>query len=268
MATLRVGNVALHYEHHASDAPPLVLVPGFAADSSFWAGVVALLQGERDVLVVDPRGAGRSDVSDEPLTLDRHVDDLRLVMAAAGISRADVVGHSYGSLVAARLAARQPEAVRCLVLFNAFEQVPLAAQKVFEGAGRFYALSADPYRDLATCLLPWLYSWSFLDPVFADAVELAASYPYKQPRRGYEDQLHALASVEAAGWLAELAAPTLVVAGEHDRLTPPEEAHAVARQIPGATYVSVAGAGHCTPVEQPAACATLIRGMATDHQTL
>jgi pimeloyl-ACP methyl ester carboxylesterase len=58
--------------------------------------------------------------------------------------------------------------------------------------------------------------------------------------------------------LPTLQAPTLVVVGEHDAITPPAEAAAMAAAIPGARLVVAPGAGHMTPMEQPAAFAAAL----------
>jgi pimeloyl-ACP methyl ester carboxylesterase len=54
------------------------------------------------------------------------------------------------------------------------------------------------------------------------------------------------------GVLAQVQVPALVVVGEHDALTPPAEAEAMAKAIPGAQFRVVPGAGHLTPLERPA----------------
>ncbi|MFN6196529.1 MAG: alpha/beta fold hydrolase, partial [Planctomycetota bacterium] len=58
--------------------------------------------------------------------------------------------------------------------------------------------------------------------------------------------------------LPAIAAPTLVVGGEHAAITPPAEAEAMAAAIPGARLAVVPGAGHMTPMEQPAAFAAAL----------
>ena len=59
--------------------------------------------------------------------------------------------------------------------------------------------------------------------------------------------------------LPEITAPTLVVVGAEDVVTPPEVARTLAAGIPNATCEEVAGAGHLTPLEAPDALAALIR---------
>jgi pimeloyl-ACP methyl ester carboxylesterase len=58
---------------------------------------------------------------------------------------------------------------------------------------------------------------------------------------------------DSTGFLHEISIPTLVVVGERDALTPPADSEAIAAAIPGARLVTIAGAGHLTPMERPKA---------------
>ena len=58
---------------------------------------------------------------------------------------------------------------------------------------------------------------------------------------------------DATGWLPEITCPTLVVAGQEDVISPPAEMASIAAAIAGAKFVEIAGAGHMSPLEQPAA---------------
>lgn len=58
--------------------------------------------------------------------------------------------------------------------------------------------------------------------------------------------------------LSQVAVPTLVMAGEHDALTPPAQARAMAEMIPGARMTVIPGAGHLSPLEQPDAVNTAL----------
>lgn len=99
---------------------PVVFVHGTAADGTRWDPVAALLEG---TLCLGYDRRGRGDSGDTlPYGLDREIDDLLAVMAAAG-SPVDVVAHSFGALVAIEAARRAPERFRRLVAYEA----PLAA---------------------------------------------------------------------------------------------------------------------------------------------
>jgi 3-oxoadipate enol-lactonase len=59
--------------------------------------------------------------------------------------------------------------------------------------------------------------------------------------------------------LPQIACPTLVIAGAADTITPPDGMQAMHAMIPGSRYVVIPGAGHLTPIEQPATFATALR---------
>jgi pimeloyl-ACP methyl ester carboxylesterase len=60
------------------------------------------------------------------------------------------------------------------------------------------------------------------------------------------------------GTLAAITAPTLVIVGEHDAITPPALSTAMAAAIPHATLAIIGGAGHMTAIEQPEEFAALV----------
>jgi len=258
--------VNLYYEEHGAGEPACILVPGFAADAGFWAGVVPALAAERRVLVLDPRGAGRSDIPDIAYALGDLAQDVLAVLRAADTGPVDVVGHSFGGLVAARLAAEEPSGVRSVVLFNPFLRLPLGARLALTAAGMFYRSDPLPMREMATALLPWLYSWRFLEEWLPELIRVSVENPHPQPQIGFERQLAALVDADASAWARRVGVPALVVAGERDLMVPPAVAAAVAAELPRADLVTVAGAGHCSPVEQPQECARIVLDFLAEGQ--
>ena len=258
MQAVGPDGVSVYYEEHGSGAPTIVLVPGLAADAGFWAAMIPELARQRRVLVLDPRGVGRSDCPEVAYTVADLARDALAVLSAAEAGPADLVGHSFGALVAARLAAEQPAAVRSVVLFSPFVRLPLGARLALTAAGMFYRSDPAPMREMATALLPWLYSWPFLEKWLPDLIRLSVQNPRPQPRHGFEGQLAALLDVDASQWARRVGARALVVAAEHDLLVPPAAAADVVAQLPQAELVTVPEAGHCSPVEQPRQCARLV----------
>ncbi|OLL73442.1 putative hydrolase [Pseudonocardia sp. Ae168_Ps1] len=95
---------------------PLVLLPGFGMTHEVWDRQVRLAAATRRVLALDQRGHGQSDAPLDGYDLDTLVRDLVAVLDACGVSRADVVGWSFGGQVAFRAAAAHPDRVSRLVL--------------------------------------------------------------------------------------------------------------------------------------------------------
>lgn len=115
MQTLTVNGVELCCEV-AGQGPPLVLVHGSSVDHTTWDAVVAELSGQFRILTYDRRGHGRSGSVPEEGGIDRDVADLASLIRVFELAPANVVGSSFGALIALRLAARHPELVRSLVV--------------------------------------------------------------------------------------------------------------------------------------------------------
>jgi pimeloyl-ACP methyl ester carboxylesterase len=77
---------------------------------------------------------------------------------------------------------------------------------------------------------------------------------------------HALAAMrdrrDHRGSLASIAAPTLIIVGEMDAITPPMSAEAMHEAIPSSQLVSISGSGHMSPMEQPEQVNRAIRDFA------
>lgn len=123
MPIARLGDVDLHYltldsscssEVRVSD---IVLIHGLAANLGFWyLRIAPKLAVSHRVTMVDLRGHGRSSMPPRGYTVSDMAGDLRALMHHAGIRSAHFVGHSYGGMVALRLASLVPDSVRSLVL--------------------------------------------------------------------------------------------------------------------------------------------------------
>jgi pimeloyl-ACP methyl ester carboxylesterase len=100
-----------------------------------------------------------------------------------------------------------------------------------------------------------LFSTSFLrnHQAVRDTADLLASNPYPITPQGYQRQADAYGRFDALDRLGAVTAPTLVVAGEQDLLTPPWIAREVAAAIPGARFEVIRGDGssHVLPIERP-----------------
>jgi N-formylmaleamate deformylase len=106
----------LHYHRTGGERPPVLLLHGFSDNGLCWTRLATALRDRFDLVMPDARGHGQSDPPGEDDTPKRRADDLAEFVAALGLGRVAVMGHSMGGSSAALLAAEHPETVACAVL--------------------------------------------------------------------------------------------------------------------------------------------------------
>jgi pimeloyl-ACP methyl ester carboxylesterase len=244
--------VAVHRWGAPGDRPPVVLQHGFAADSvRNWqhTGVVAaLLADGREVVAVDARGHGASDKPHDPERYGERTmaGDLSVVADVLELERFDLAGYSMGGIVSLALAGTDPR-VRRLVVggigAGVVERGGLDTRAVRTTA-LVAALETD---DPASISDPTAAGFrAFADSTGADRLALAA-----QARVVHAAPLP----------LGEIAAPTLVVAGDADPLA--ARPQVLADAIPGARLVMVPG-DHLGAVRTPEFTAALVGFLGDD----
>ncbi len=105
---------ALHMVQRGVRGPALVFLPGVGGTTRYWDSRVAPLASDYRLLLVDPLGFGHSPKPRTTYSVERHVGELRRVLAGRG--RVTLVGHSFGALLAVAYAARYPDDIHGLVL--------------------------------------------------------------------------------------------------------------------------------------------------------
>jgi pimeloyl-ACP methyl ester carboxylesterase len=238
-----------------------LLVHGAGSSRDFWTGQRAVVPG---AVALDLPGHGavyrthgprpspperESGVKREiapplpEITIAAYADWVAGQVAAAGWTAVALVGHSMGGAIALTLALRRPPWLRGLVLASTGPRLrvdpalltllatdyPAAVEQLIT---RYFAAGISPYRreGVRRQLLRTAPAVTLGDFHACDAFDV-------------RDALTAEA----------IAAPTLVIAGADDQMTPPRQSEFLAGAIPGAALAWVPGAGHMAPLEQPAA---------------
>jgi pimeloyl-ACP methyl ester carboxylesterase len=111
-----VGGLRLHYTRTGGDGPPLVLAHGVGDDGLCWTTVAEALAPEYDVIMVDARGHGRSEAPEHGYRPNVQAEDLAGLIAALGLRRPIVLGHSMGAATALMLASAHPNLPAAILL--------------------------------------------------------------------------------------------------------------------------------------------------------
>ena len=265
----RCAGAALHVEVRGAGVP-LLLVHGFPHDHTLWRPQLDALGDTARVVAPDLRGFGRSDGVGTPgsasvtagapggASMDRYADDLACVLDAVGERRAVVVGLSMGGYVAFALWRRHRARVRALVLADtragADTDDARAKRRELIGVARQQGAGAVAERMLDGMVGK---STRARRPEVVTAVRalLAA-----QPVASIVDALQAMHDrPDSTPDLATIDVPTLVVVGDEDVLTPVAEARRLHEAIAGSRLEVLAGAGHVSNLERPAAFTHVLR---------
>lgn len=108
----------MYYEIQGS-GDPLVLIHGGFGSTAMFDAIVKPLTAERQVITLDLQGHGRTALTNRPMNFDLLANDVQGLVKSLGLARADLLGFSFGGMVALRTALTHPEVVRKLVVVSA-----------------------------------------------------------------------------------------------------------------------------------------------------
>lgn len=226
--------------------PPLLLMHGAEASRQMFAALVPMLSIHFDVIAYDQRDCGDTQGPDSPSTLADLADDAAQLMSELGLARTHVFGSSFGGRVAQALALRHPACVDRLILGSTWP-VSAAYESVCPDAQRL----SDLRRQLPATAEE-LAGWFFPEPFLIQRPELRQVFANARPASARS--VHRAATVQSTlgGDAGGINAPTLLLAGELDRVVPPGVTLGMANQIPGARIATLPGVGHATALQAPA----------------
>ncbi|MFI8306625.1 alpha/beta fold hydrolase [Streptomyces sp. NPDC085927] len=229
--------IAVAYQSRGTGRP-LVLLAGQANNHHWWDGVRGDFDKTHRTITLDYRGTGTSDKPCDGYSTPRFAQDVVAVLDSLGIERADVYGTSMGGRVAQWIAARHPGRVRRLVLGCTSPGGPHAVER--DTSVRRSLAQADPEAVRQT-LTDLMYSPGWLARHSGPHHTLGDPTMPPLARRG-----HLLASDQHNAWeaLPSITAPTLILHGDHDRLTPADNVALLAGRIPDTRTHLFPGARH------------------------
>ncbi|MDQ3931376.1 MAG: alpha/beta hydrolase [Actinomycetota bacterium] len=247
MCHVEVEGVRLHYRESGS-GPLALFIHGFPHDHTLWLHQLDALGGRRRCVAPDLRGFGLSDPTTATiLSMERHADDLAAFIGALEVDQADVVALSMGGYVALALWERHRELVRSLALVDTRAEADDDEGKQQRDEAIERALS-EGRQALADQMLGQLLA-DGADPTprarlrsMVEGTRYETIVAAQRGMRDRPDRTHLLATIDV---------PTLLAVGEEDTVTPPEAVKAMADAVASARFVTVSGAGHLSPLEQP-----------------
>lgn len=251
MPKIQVNDISMYYEIHGQ-GEPLVLIAGFSVDHLTWAPAVEILKERYQVIVLDNRGAGQTDVPQGPYSIAQMAHDVAGLCRALNISTAHFVGNSMGGFILQELSRHHPKLIKSAVFCN----TALSIHCIFH-------VYADAQLDLIKAKAPpatimkatscWAFSYNFLIErgMLQPLIELALSNPFPFTVTGYEGQYAALDDFDSTQWAHEINVPALVLSGDQDLIFSDRVTKKLADTIPNAKFFCFENCGHVPMLEYP-----------------
>ncbi len=230
---------------------PVICIHGNGLNRDLWRHLTPRLGSGYRSIVYELRGMGESETVGKPglkFSVKDHADDLNAIMDALGIERAALVAHAFGSFVSMEFAADHPDRVSAMVVFCTSAKIESGTKQ------RLPAWVETVEREGMAPLVEEAMDRWFVEPfkkAHPEIIDLYRRMVAANPPMGYAANCRGIIEYDIRDRLADIRCPTLVVTGQLDRSTPPEDHELIAGRIPNATLVTVKDASHTVAEEQP-----------------
>jgi pimeloyl-ACP methyl ester carboxylesterase len=266
MKQQQLGDLKIAYEC-LGDGPTVVLLHGGITDSRTWRHQLAGLSDEFTVMAWDAPGCGRSSDVPESWRLPDYARALAAWLDSRGVSRAHMLGLSWGSSVALEFYHRYPRIPQSLILASAYAgwAGSLPSGEVSKRLDRALAAADLPREDM---LKNWpdLFGPNAGVVVRQEEAEIAADNTGIRHPGGYRAVVRSMAAADLTPTLMHIRVPTLLLYGALDGRSPVHIGHRLNAAINGSKLVVMEGAGHLVHVEAPREFNELIRQFVRDIQ--
>ncbi len=253
MPSFRTRGFSIHYEVHGDGAgTPLVLVMGMGGTCQGWLTVTVpdFIKAGRRCVIFDNRGAGQSEDPGGPITTAEMAEDTRALLDHLGIARAHVLGGFLGGMIAQELAIAHPTRLASLILVGTYARADAKRRAIVDLWKSMVELGVPAELRIKNRLI-WTHGEATLEQ--EDLIEAMWRFYLRDDApiddKVFARQAEACMRHDALDRIGRIEAPTLVVNGEGDILTPQHLAREIVSRVRNSRLVLLPNAGHLVAAE-------------------
>ena len=251
MPYIQTNGINICYEI-SGNGYPLLIINGTGADLRTPRELIPDIDKNFSVLRYDQRGLGRTEVPTPPYSMDDYGNDAAALLSALDVKKANVIGISFGGMVAQHLTLKHPNMVNKLVLactspggpeYSSFDLRIILQQPIARQASHWLRLLDSRYERNANL------------PIINAVEELITAGKWVFPNNltsGLTNQLEARSTHDVIDLLPNLNHPTLIVGGYHDSVAPERNLQKLYHLIPNAD-IEIFDGGHLFMLQDPTA---------------
>ncbi|MHA1225837.1 MAG: alpha/beta fold hydrolase [Candidatus Hodarchaeales archaeon] len=249
MPFVKSNDVDIYYEIHG-EGEPLIFANGIFANTLSWFNQTKLFSKKYKVILYDMRGQGKSTKPKDHYSFSLHVEDQIALMDNLGIDRVHHIGISYGSELGLYFALKHPDRIKSLTLCCGVSFIGPYLYHVSQ-LWRLACILADPML-FFYATVPFNFSETYIknnSVLLEQAKDRYKQFDYEAFTRLMDSFLQLNITNEE---LFEIKTPTCIIAGEKDRIKPPNPySMTMHENIPNSELHIVPDSGHVVTWEKP-----------------
>ena len=253
MATMMINDVEIYYELTGESGEVLMILNGIMMSSASWTEIKEdYVKAGYRILNVDFRDQGKSGSSPVSYEIQQHAEDLIFLLDRLNIEKINILGISYGGQVGMIFAMKYKNRVNRLILANTSSRLSNFLKGI--GAAWDEAAKLEDGERFFRIAMPLIYSDVFYDTHYEWLKEREKAFKDVLTKSWFERYLrlsssHGNYNIEKE--IHKIEAPTLVIGGDRDMVTPYEETHKIYKNIKNAAFVMIPECGHASCYEKP-----------------
>jgi len=249
---VKLENNLLIVESGDKKKSPILFIHGFPYDHQMWSKQVEFLQNSHYCISYDIRGLGNSPAGDGQYIMEILVDDVFWIINELKLNKPVLCGLSMGGYIALRTIEREQDKLGGLILCDTKSLADDDDAKLKRANG-IKQINLEGLQKFCEATIPNTFADSTLKEkkgLYEEILNRAIKY---DPAGVKGCLLAMLSRTDTTPFLEKIAIPTLIICGEHDKLTPPLIMKEMHNKIKDSEFVVIPEAGHMSPVENPEA---------------
>jgi len=233
-----------------SERKPIIFIHGFPFEHHMWDKQINELKSLYYCVAYDIRGMGVSPAGDGQFTMESFVDDLEFIIDDFKLEKPVLCGLSMGGYIALRGAERMEYKLGGLILCDTKSEADTDESKLKRAEG-IKKINQEGVQKFITGFVPNCFAESFISSSAREYNEIL-SKALNSDSIGVKGCLLAMQGrTDVTPYLSKIKIPSLVVCGEEDKFTPPFAMGKMTEKIKNSKFITIPGAGHMSPVENP-----------------
>ena len=220
---------------------PLLFIHGLSDSLLYWEFLAANLKGDYQIIRVDLKGHGESELGSDEITIDLYADDLINLLNELNIDKVNLIGFSLGGTAALDFAIRFPEKVYSLVLMSTF---PKADGYLTEVINQFKSTLNNGFEDFYDYLVPKVLCPDVIEDNKEELELLKERLSLNANVEAFIGAADAGLNFDVEDKLSDITVPTLILAGKYDEITLMDVQKRMHEKIKGSEMIIFDNAKH------------------------